>query len=361
MNKGTLAPDYGLFSRCRGELMGLAMLWIMSYHAFFWTPAWPWLKDFKEMGFCGVDVFLLLSALGVSMSLERRQEGYGAYLKRRLVRVLPLYLLVTGFYGLALRLAGKASLKTVAWTVSTLFYWLDKPHCFNWYIPALLGFYLIAPAALWLLRRGRWPGLTVAAAWVVSFVLYHVREAFGPSELSGGTIARLPIFLLGLFLGLLLSRGAKLTLWQAALWLALPLVAIPAVRRASYPYYLPTALGFCLVCVPLCLMVAWLLDRLPTGGLRWLLRAVGESSLEIYLLNVIFVREYGLLSAFIPLGTNHHIYYALTVPLNLLLGIALHALIRKPLAKLSEKITNSASPSRPPKGAGYSAEDRSGR
>ena len=355
--KRGLGPDYGLLSRCRGELMGLAMLWIMAYHAFFWSPAWPWFRDFKDQGFCGVDVFLLLSALGVSLSLTRRQESYGSYLKRRLVRVLPLYFLVSGLYALALRLAGRIDLKTAAWTVSTLFYWLNKPHCFNWYIPALVGFYLIAPPAVRLLRRVRWPGAVVAAAWVGCFILYHIREAAGPSELNGGTVMRLPVFFLGLLLGVFLARGERLTVWQGALWLALPCL-IPVARRALRPYYLPTGFAFCLVCVPLCLAVAWLLERLPTAGLRWLLRKIGESSLEIYLLNVVFVREYGLLA---PLFSTPEVQYAVTVPANILLGMVLHYLLKKPMAWLTAKVTGSASPSRPPKGEGYSAEDRSGR
>lgn len=349
--------DYGLLSRCRGELMGLAMVWIMAYHAFFWTPAWPWLKDFKEQGFCGVDIFLLLSALGVSLSLSRRRESYWSYLKRRLVRVLPLYFLVSGVYALALRLAGRINLKTAAWTVSTLFYWLDKPHCFNWYIPALMGFYLVAPPLVRLLRRVRWPGTVVAAAWAGCFVLYHIWAPTGPVELLGGTVMRLPVFLLGLLLGIFLSRGERLTVWQGVAWLALPWL-IPALQRAVRPYYVPAGFAFCLVCVPLCLGVAWLLEWLPGGGLRWLLRKIGESSLEIYLLNVVFVREYGLL---VPLFSTPEVQYAVTIPVNILLGIGLHHLLKQPMSWLTKRITGSASPSRPPKGEGYSAEDRSGR
>lgn len=349
--------DYGLLSRYRGELMGLAMLWIMAYHAFFWTPAQSWFKDFKDQGFCGVDVFLLLSALGVSLSLSRRQEGYGAYLKRRLVRVLPLYFLVSGVYALALRLAGQINLKTAAWTVSTLFYWLGKPHCFNWYIPALMGFYLIAPPMVRLLGRIRWPGLVVAAVWAGCFVLYHLFAPTGHVELLGGTVMRLPVFLLGLLLGIFLARGERLTVWQGIVWLALPWL-IPVLQRLVRPYYVPAGFAFCLVCVPLCLLVAWLMAWLPGGGLRWLLQKIGESSLEIYLLNVVFVREYVHLA---PLFPTPEVQYAVTIPANILLGIGLHSLLKKPMSWLTARVTGSTFPFRPPAEEGYSAEDRSGR
>lgn len=314
--------------------MGLAMLWIMLYHAFYWTPRWEWGRQVKELGFCGVDIFLLLSALGVAMSIIRRGEGYGAYLKRRLIRVLPLYFLVTGCYGLALRLAGEIDLKTVAWTVSTLFYWFDKPHCFNWYIPALVGFYLIAPPLVKLLQRLRWPGVAVTVSWAVCFVAYHAWAARGIFEANGGTVMRLPVFLLGLLLGLFIVRKQSFKLWHAAIWLILPLLA-PLISWACRPYYLPTGFWFCMRIVPLCMGTAWLLCWLPEGGARRLLREIGGSSLEIYLLNVIFVREYGRLA---PLFPSMAVQYWVTIPCNLLLGVGLHYAIKRPTAWLSKKL-----------------------
>ncbi len=326
--------SYGLLSQYRGELMGLAMLWIMLYHAFRWEPAWPPLARVKEIGFCGVDVFLLLSALGVAMSLSRRHEGYGAYLKRRLIRVLPLYFLVTGCYGLALRLAGRTTLKTVAWTVSTLFYWVDKPHCFNWYIPALVGFYLIAPLGVKLLGKLRWPGLMVAVSWMACFVLFHFREARGITENNGGTVMRLPVFLLGLLLGLFIVKKQPLKLWHGAIWLTLPLLT-PLLTGLCTPYYIPTGFWFFLRVTPLCLGFSWLMSWLPAGGARRALREIGGSSLEIYLLNVIFVREYDLLA---PLFPGVAAFYLVTVPCNILLGIGLHYAAKRPLTWLSGKL-----------------------
>lgn len=326
--------SYGLLSQYRGELMGLAMLWIMLYHAFQWKPGWPPLAHIKEIGFCGVDVFLLLSALGVAMSLSRRHEGYGTYLKRRLTRVLPLYFLVTGCYGLALRLAGRTTLKTVAWTVSTLFYWVDRPHCFNWYIPALVGFYLIAPLAVKLLGKFRWPGLMVAVSWMVCFVIYHIREARGIMENNGGTVMRLPVFLLGLLLGLFIVKKQPLKLWHGAIWLTLPLLT-PLLTRLCTPYYIPTGFWFFLRVTPLCLGLSWLMSWLPAGGVRRVLREIGGSSLEIYLLNVIFVREYDLLAPLFPGVTA---FYLVTMPCNILLGIGLHYAAKRPLTWLSGKM-----------------------
>lgn len=351
---------YDVLSRCRGELMGLAMLWVLLFHAFYMEPQAKWLKDLKDQGYLGVDVFILLSAMGLAMSLSRRKQSYGAYLKRRLVRVLPLYWLVVGAYGLILRLAGLTSLRTVAWSLSTLFYWLNKPSIFNWYIPGLLAFYLLAPPATALLKRcGRWKGPLVVALGFACYPLFHFLQMRGVTHLND-VLLRIPIFLLGLLVGLFIVQGRRMTWWELCFWAALPSL-VPVFRGMIHYYYLPGNLAFALECVTLCLVIGWLLALLPQGGPRWLLRLLGECSLEIYLLNVVLVLEYPRLSAFIPLGVNHRVYYAVTVAANILLGITLHYLLKKPMVWLTEKVTGSGSLSRPPKGEGYSAEDPSGR
>lgn len=329
--------SYALLSRQRGELMGLAMLWVLLYHCFAWRPKWSWLYAVKGAGFCGVDIFLLLSGLGLALSLCKREQRYGDYLKRRLVRVLPAYWLAAGGYGLALRLAGRTSLKTVAWTVSTLYYWLGKPHCFNWYVPALLGFYLLTPPLVALLRKVKWPQAVAAAAWAACLVIYHWISIPIPEEVRGGFVMRLPIFLMGCMIGAWLTQGRGLTAKRTALWCALPLLAVP-LSWAIRPYYVPLGFWFALVCVPLCLGLAWLLERLPKGGLRRVLREIGGASLEIYLLNVIFVLERPLLERVVPMGPNYLAFYTVTVPANILLGIGLHYVLDRPLGWLKKKL-----------------------
>lgn len=328
---------YELLSRCRGELMGLAMLWVLLYHSFAWRPKWSWLYAVKGAGFCGVDIFLLLSGMGLALSLGKRQQHYGDYLKRRLARVLPTYWLVVGVYGLALRLAGRTSLKTVAWTMSTLFYWFGKPHCFNWYVPALLGFYLLTPPLAALLRRVKWPQGIAVAAWTLCFVAYGLMSDPVLGEIRGGFVMRLPIFAVGCMIGGWLAEGRELTPRRTVAWYGIALLT-PVILWAVRPYYVPMGFWFALICVPLCLSVAWLLERLPKGGFRRGLREIGGASLEIYLLNVVFVLERPLLEIVIPTGAGYLMFYAITVPLNLLLGIGLHYALAKPLGWLQGKL-----------------------
>lgn len=82
--------------------------------------------------------------------------------------------------------------------------------------------------------------------------------------------------------------------------------------------------------MPGTLLLAWLTERFP-DRLRRTLRLVGESSLEIYLINVIVTREFDTLARCLDIGPGHLFYYAVVYALNLLAGLGLHRLLsRKP-------------------------------
>ena len=78
--------------------------------------------------------------------------------------------------------------------------------------------------------------------------------------------------------------------------------------------------------------------------LRRFLRLLGESSLEIYLFNVIFVLEYGFFSSFLDIGRGRLFYYAVTTLLDMGLGVLLHRLLAPMTAALLKRIKEQQSP-----------------
>ena len=60
-------------SKFRSELMGLACLWVMLHHnAFDWPNALESLKRFAIYGNLGVDIFLLLSGVGLYFAWSKQ-------------------------------------------------------------------------------------------------------------------------------------------------------------------------------------------------------------------------------------------------------------------------------------------------
>lgn len=319
-----------LISRYRSELMGIAMLWVMLFHCFLVSIDQPLLKAVKEIGFCGVDIFIVMSGMGQYVSLAKNGRLKDYYF-RRLLRILPAYWLVVGVYGLVLRLLQRTSLTMVALNLSTLQYWLGVSGGFNWYVPALLVFYLLAPFYARLLRRCRSGMLLTLCSFPISFMLSELVVRMGAVYLAD-FLYRLPAFAVGCLLGRHLTEDRadedRALLWGGlgAFGLLLAYVRVKGLYYISY-CYIVTA-----VMVPLCVLLCLVLRRLP-GAVSRFLRLMGTYSLEIYLVNVIITVEVEGLSRWLSFGLGYGVYYLvgflITIPLALVLHRALEPVIQR--------------------------------
>ena len=88
---------YNLMSRYRTHLMGLAMLWVIFFHSSIIIHN-PIIDFVKSIGYGGVDIFLMLSGLGLYYSYRKCSNPVSFY-KRRVFRILPTYIpIVLGYY-----------------------------------------------------------------------------------------------------------------------------------------------------------------------------------------------------------------------------------------------------------------------
>ena len=78
-------------SRYRGELMGLAMLFVMLFHV--WMPKSNPMYGFVRCGNVGVDIFLLLSGVGLWFSWTKNPSLKHFFL-RRYLRVYPVWIII---------------------------------------------------------------------------------------------------------------------------------------------------------------------------------------------------------------------------------------------------------------------------
>lgn len=316
---------YSLLSKYRSELMGVASLWVMLFHAYHLHPSFSPLRAFKNLGYAGVDIFIFLSGMGLCISLAKHEgEKLRIYFFRRARRILPEYWLVVGIYSLWLRYQGRISLKVAAWSLSTLHYWFNIPGSFNWYVPAILAFYLIAPFYWKLFRRFRYKGLLTAMLFPFAYGLFCLSIPLGVPYMQS-FINRIPAFGLGFLLGYYLINKQELTVTHAAAWSwAAACGMILDILRWKGEIYIPPRYMIGLILVPFTLILVKILDRLQWNWLHRPLRLLGECSLEIYLLNVIITREFGILAPLFDFDSKHIVYYVIVYAVNLFLGIVLH-------------------------------------
>lgn len=110
----------------------MAMLWVMLFHADHLSIAPKYLAPLGKLGFGGVDVFIVLSSMGLSMSLLGREQEYGSFLARRVRRILPAYYTVVIPWTLWNVSRSAVPLSTLFWNVSLLYYRVRSQGGFNW-------------------------------------------------------------------------------------------------------------------------------------------------------------------------------------------------------------------------------------
>ena len=140
-------------------------------------------------------------------------------------------------------------------------------------------------------------------------------------------------------MGFWVTEERKIAKKDALLWTGLFLCGLlyllPVYHLDSKVFYAPLCHLFLFTTVPLCLALCALFSWLPWKLPLRLLRLVGESSLEIYLLNVTMFAEVEFLRRYIDTGP--YVYWFISFSLNLALGLLLHRMLSRLLKERSRK------------------------
>ena len=326
---------YRALSQYRSELMGVAMLWVMLFHSFDLDLGVPLLNAVRAAGFGGVDIFILLSSVGLTMSFTRREQDYSTFMLRRAGRILPAYYTVMIPYTLFLILAQGAPWSSLLWNSTLLYYWIRCPGAFNWYICGAMFFYLLTPPVLrWLREQEKKERLLLSSGALIlaglALCQLLTREGY---YYTLDIFYRVPVFVLGLVMGIFITRdrplgGKDLLFWAG--WTALGAAYLWAslnLQGEGHLFFYPLVHLFLFSTVPMCLVLCLLFQKLPLGWLRRFLRLIGENSLEIYLLNVSVFSQIELLRQFVSFGPSNRLYFLLSYIVNITLGILLHKLV----------------------------------
>lgn len=191
-----------LISKYRTQIMGAAMMWIMWFHS-----AYTWKSEvfhfIHNIGFYGVDMFLLVSGLGLYFSM-RKSKSIGEFYKKRAIRILPAYLIVTicwyVFYKPEISFSDKLlSILGINYFRGNVAV-NPRPEYFDWFLPTLFVLYLLTPLYDKLFQKAsvKWKFtlLCMTVSPLLCIIFYHT----GQQVLYGSTV-RIAIFLVGYWIG----------------------------------------------------------------------------------------------------------------------------------------------------------------
>lgn len=289
-NDDTLA----LINRYRSPVMGFAALWIVFFHL--WQPLFsggaPSVLFYaenvtKRLGFEGVDIFFLLSGMGLTYSVGK--HSLGEFYLRRLKRLAFPFAAVAVLRAVCERWGWRAFF----FVVSGANFFAGNMYFFLWFVTAIAVLYLLFPLYWRLFSRARSKPAFTLAVIAVWYVLSLALAGILPGNKYGFT-NRIPVFLTGVLLGWCVQNDVRLPSRRAAAGIAAVLTAAGLVLSflcnfRGLELLLPQSnccLPDFLTAIGLTALLAELFALLDKArAARWINRAlafIGGLSLEIY-------------------------------------------------------------------------------
>lgn len=268
-----------LVSRNRTFIMGIAMILVVLYHQNFENEGVFW-DIFHLYGYWGADLFLFISGMGIAYSLEKNTTR--KYYINRCWRLLPACL-ITGIISLAfIRLRG--SMDTLQFPI-----WFYLTSMTNWYITAIIVYYVVAPFLFALTKKSGYLFLVLTIILTLLY-LYKVYQFLIPYYYTyrwyvEATVSHLPVFVFGMYIGIKDVKSIFIFSFVSAMALFAAVIVTVFVDEINgfigvgYKYLLVMgAMPF------LILLINWGRRFCPDRfrkGIEW----IGGLTLEIYLLH----------------------------------------------------------------------------
>lgn len=213
--------EFQLINKYRGCLMGFAALWILIFHQ--WTVLFKPVGVFvletfiKRIGFCGVDIFLFLSGMGLYFSIQSHSilQFYYRRIRRLIIPVLAV--------GLFSCVVDNWTFLDLIKNVFGINFYAEDIYTFLWFVPAIATLYFFFPLYYKIFSRASDKTiftLCVLILWLLASLA--LRDTMR-QDLFGFT-NRIPIFCTGCFVGYL-SEQEKLK-FSRSTWILLILTFI---------------------------------------------------------------------------------------------------------------------------------------
>ena len=308
--------------------MGACILWIVFFHTKILFPGWlaP-LEAVRDYGFAAVDIFFLLSGIGMVFSL-RKTPCLAHFYRKRVLRLVPTYwLFIVASYALRMVFGSTQPIEVVYALFGLDFFVYGSLS--TWFVPALLLLYIVTPPLYWAFQKlGSYKALALFTT--ITVMLTQLISSSEAAHLMIFT-TRIPVFLLGLCIGMKMEKDDTtrtrtiLPLCLLAIMvLGATLIHIHNIAEVDNIYQ--TALPWHLTAL-LSLPLAVVLSRAIEAGKNTIgafLRFFGGLSLELYIVHM-FLFELLLKLPFKQAGWNlaRVPEYAFGVALSVLGALAL--------------------------------------
>ena len=239
---------WSILSQYRAALMGIAMIGVYMTHykqgfSVHKIKPLPKIVRIMQYGSSGVDIFLVLSGLGLCYSFAKDSNLFHFY-RKRLVRVVPAYLITQALlYFFRLVKSGHVNNKSF---FKKMFFisFFQKGSAAYWFIIAILICYLIFPLVYKMMGLTKYHLLNLAIGMALYVIFHMLLWKYEPALYLRTTalVQRIPAFIFGVWIGRECLEGRSFHVILIPLWWAFTLFVlfrshIPFFPKPEFPIY----------------------------------------------------------------------------------------------------------------------------
>lgn len=303
-------------STYRSELMGWAIIWIMMLH-FTFTQIKP-LGFIAQYGFAGVEIFMMVSGLGLFFSLDKNNSIWSFY-QKRVLRIFPTYYMLGLFASILLF---HDNVLNYFFRYSTIGFWTGGPY-WEWYVPSIVVLYIIAPLLKKLIDNEHII-IIVCLSIIIFIISYFIiaNEIIEAKDPHFFLLYRIPAFMFGMVSAYWIKKNTSIKYYFILLLIGLPCFALLFPHHHEIYNYKYFSLVFLL---PL-FLICFIMISKYTRFINPILATIGRASLEIYLIQAILF--YAIITGKLNIASMwHDTITVILIVISSLLGIFAHWLV----------------------------------
>ena len=296
--------NWGLLSKYRTEIYGIATLMIMVFHCQVIIPLSGVINFINSHLNYGVDIFLIMSGICIYFSFSKDQN-YIRFMKKRFDRTLIPYLVITPFFWIWKDLIAELDILDFVYNITGLSLILSRENNYLvigkpqiWYVAFILAMYAVYPIiykALFTVTEKQKNKnfvllITIIVALII-FLQYYVPETYKLLEVS---VTRTPAFIIGCYLGKQVKENKPFKIYDFLLFFSfIPIkilhtlfVKTETAKNILSFRYLGIFGSFLIIFVAIAFLI--ITDRIKfiKVPLNKILCFFGNLSLEIYMIHV---------------------------------------------------------------------------
>lgn len=334
--------NYNSFSEYRTMIMGIAAILIAvchiaSYSSFPKNIFTSLIYDFN----IGVEIFLIMSGIGLYYSLSSSKYSFKEYYKKRLLNVYFIFLLInfpdTVYQDL---IVTKVSAFDFLLDWLGISYWIG-PSMVGWYVQFAMVLYLIYPIIFKVLKQCEKKNTsllcTVVACvlWIVLCIILekYCCELYARIEAS---LTRFPTFLAGCYLGQAVYNKKRVS-WKIYAISCIGIVVWLIIKAAGLRMIYQRLSHF-LLGIAVCLLIVILVNLVSVKPIIKGFEFFGQISLELYLVHLALLRAATVSVEVLPIW-KYTIVIIVSIPISYFISKIRNAVVKLYTKRLTEKST----------------------